>query len=115
MAITGYEVDQVTHKGQQKGSTSDLKGLGGFSCYPDCSDGDKSVPIYNAYNHHYFSWLVGNDSELVDLEEPIFLPNPTHTGFQTKEGVTHGFPTNIVFKENPGIVNTCTDKYIFYD
>ena len=29
--------------------------LGGFSCYPDCSQGDRSVPIYQAYNHHYFS------------------------------------------------------------
>ena len=51
---TGYEVDQVTHMGPQKGSTTSSGNLGGFSCYPDCEDGDKSVPIYNAYNHHYF-------------------------------------------------------------
>ena len=40
--------------GPQKGSTTSSENLGGFSCYPDCEDGDKSVPIYNAYNHHYF-------------------------------------------------------------
>lgn len=38
--------------------------LGGFACYPDCSEGDKSVPSYNAYNHHYFGWLQGADSEV---------------------------------------------------
>ena len=103
MAITGYEIDQVTHSGPQLGSTSDkTNGLGGFSCYPDCEDSDKSVPIYNAYNHHYFSWLVGSDSEMYEREDPLFMPNPTTTGFRTKEGTTHGFPTNIVFKENPG-------------
>ena len=47
MAITGYEVDQVTHAGPQMGSTSTSNSLGGFSCYPDCENGDKSVPIYN--------------------------------------------------------------------
>ena len=104
MAITGYEVDQVTHSGPQKGSTTGTTGggLGGFSCYPDCGEGDRSVPIYNAYNHHYFSWLKGSDSEMYELDEPTFLPNPTTTAFRTKEGTGHGYPTNIVFKENPG-------------
>ena len=65
MAITGYEVDQVTlevnchadpgqhvnvqvthgedggggGKHEERGS----RGLGGFACYPDCSKGDQSV------------------------------------------------------------------------
>jgi hypothetical protein len=102
MAITGYEVDQVVHTGPQPGSTTFAGGLGGFSCYPDCGEGDKSVPIYNAYNHHYFSWLTGSDAEMYDLEKPQFLPNPTNTGFRSRNGTEHGFPTNIVFKENPG-------------
>jgi len=106
MAITGYEVDQVTHTGDEKikadSENSNEAGLSGFACYPDCSKSDKSVPIYNAYNHHYFSWLQGSDAEMFDLEEPLFLPNPTSTAFRTKEGTEHGFPTNIVFKENPG-------------
>ena len=42
------------------------------------------VPIYNAYNHHYFSWLQGSDAEMFDLEETLFLPNPTSTAFRTK-------------------------------
>lgn len=82
MAITGYEVDQVTHSGPQIGSTSTSQTLGGFSCYPDCGENDQSVPIYNAYNHHYFSWLVGSDADLVEAD--VFLPNPTNTGFQTR-------------------------------
>ena len=82
MAITGYEVDQVTHSGPQIGSTTDSKKLGGFSCYPDCSDTDTSIPLYNAYNHHYFSWLVGSNVD------HFSRPN--------------GFPTRIVFKENSG-------------
>jgi len=104
MAITGYEVDQVTHDdvGEGEHEESGSRGLGGFACYPDCSKGDQSVPIYNAYNHHYFSWLQGTDAEMFDLDEPIFLPNPTNTAFRTKEGTEHGFPTSIVFKENPG-------------
>merc|ERR1719183_195726 len=49
MAITGYEVDQVTHSGPMPGSTTVEGGqLGGFSCYPECSESDKSVPIYHA-------------------------------------------------------------------
>lgn len=101
MAITGYEVDQVTHDGPEPGSTTQGDSLGGFSCYPDCSGTDKSVPIYNAYNHHYFGWLIGKDAELYNLEKPIHIPNPTYTGIRSRPN-THGFPTNIVFKENPG-------------
>ena len=48
MAITGYEVDQVTHSGSQPGSTTKGDVLGGFSCYPDCEETDQSVPEYNA-------------------------------------------------------------------
>eukprot|EP00092_Neocalanus_flemingeri_P016158 GFUD01017488.1.p1 GENE.GFUD01017488.1~~GFUD01017488.1.p1 ORF type:complete len:796 (-),score=158.21 GFUD01017488.1:53-2440(-) len=102
MAITGYEVDQVTHTGPRPGYTTTSEGLGGFSCYPDCGKDDKSVPIYNAYNHHYFSWLTGSDSEMFELEDPLFMPNPTTTAFRTKNGTEHGYPTNLVFKENPG-------------
>ena len=102
IAITGYEVDQVTHSGPEKGSSTSPDGstLGGFSCYPSCDAGDKSVPIYFAYNHHYFSWLVGADSEM--YEEYGALPNPTRTAFRNKPGVQTKYPTNIVFKENPG-------------
>ena len=87
---------------KSSGSTTTSRALGGFSCYPDCGSEDKSVPIYNAYNHHYFSWLVGSDAKIYEREESTFLPNPTNTGFQTKPGTSHGYPTNIVFKENPG-------------
>ena len=68
MAIIGYEVDQVVHSGPQVGSTSSQNALGGFSCYPECEGNDTSIPIYNAYNHHYFSWLKGSDSEIFELE-----------------------------------------------
>jgi len=102
MVITGYEVDQVTHSGHRPGYTSSNDALGGFSCYPDCDEGDESVPIYNAYNHHYFSWLTGSDSEMYELKDAIFMPNPTTTGFRMKKGTKHGYPTSIVFKENPG-------------
>eukprot|EP00036_Acanthoecidae_sp_10tr_P009085 CAMPEP_0182915416 /NCGR_PEP_ID=MMETSP0105_2-20130417/316_1 /TAXON_ID=81532 ORGANISM="Acanthoeca-like sp., Strain 10tr" /NCGR_SAMPLE_ID=MMETSP0105_2 /ASSEMBLY_ACC=CAM_ASM_000205 /LENGTH=863 /DNA_ID=CAMNT_0025052283 /DNA_START=14 /DNA_END=2605 /DNA_ORIENTATION=- len=104
MAITGYEVDQVTHvltpEERNRSTTTDTN-LGGFACYPACSESDKSVPMYNAYNHHYFGWLTGKDAEVYDLETPRKLPNPTRTGIRDKAN-THGFPTNIVFKENPG-------------
>ena len=102
MAITGYEVDQVMHSGPQNGTTSRNGALGGFSCYPDCGEEDKSIPIYHAYNHHYFSWLTGSDSEIYELENPLKMPNPTRTAFRTKSEVNHKFPTSIVFKENPG-------------
>ena len=102
MAITGYEVDQVTHPGTHKESTTTANNLGGFSCYPDCDGDDKSIPIYHAYNHHYFAWLTGDDSEMYELANPLKMPNPTKTAFRTKSGVTHGYPTHIVFKENPG-------------
>jgi len=102
MAITGYEVDQVTHTGPQFGSTTSGSALGGFSCFPDCGETDKSVPIYNAYNHHYFSWLTGSDSEIYELDNPLLMPNPTTTAFRMKNGTKHGFPTSIVYKENPG-------------
>ena len=77
--------------------------LGGFSCYPDCSEGDVSIPSYHAYNHHYFGWLTGRDSVLSDAETPTLLPNPTTTQFETAPGVEHGYPTNIVFK----VTNFC--------
>eukprot|EP00937_MAST-01D_sp_MAST-1D-sp2_P001435 g1435.t1 len=90
MAITGYEIDQVmTDDPRSKVNTH---------------DNDRSVPIYNAYNHHYFSWLTGEDSELVDLDEPTLLPNPTWTGVRTRAARKgkSGYPSSIVFKENPG-------------
>lgn len=102
MAITGYEIDQVTHAGPQPGSTTTDSKLGGFACYPECPGTDKSVPIYHAYNHHYFSWLVGKNAEMVTWEKPSIIPNPTWTSFRDKPGVNSKFPTNIVFKENPG-------------
>ena len=85
----------------QIGSTSTGSNLGGFSCYPDCSETDKSVPIYNAYNHHYFSWLTGKDSEMYNLDKPTKI-GPSSTGFKSKAGIGHSYPTSIVFKENPG-------------
>ena len=106
MAITGYEVDQVTHAGQGAHPNAHVSpraggALSGFACYPDCSESDRSVPIYNAYNHHYFSWLTGVDAEVYELDEPTRVPNPTRTGVRSLPN-DHGFPTNIVFKENPG-------------
>ena len=104
MAITGYEVDQVTHDGPEPGSTTTSTELGGFSCYPSCDKNgeDKSVPIYNAYNHHYFSWLTGADAEMYENKNLGNVPNPTSTSFRAKENTTHGYPASIVYKENPG-------------
>ena len=65
-------------------------------------EGDVSVPITHAYNHHYFSWLVGGDAELAERDTPTLLPNPTTTRFVTRKGAEHGYPTNIVFKAGPG-------------
>ena len=76
------------------GSSTTKEALGGFSCYPDCGANDQSVPIYNAYNHHYFSWLVGSDAKMYEREEATFLPNPTKTGFQTKVGFWETAPNN---------------------
>ena len=33
-----------------------------------CSETDRSIPEYNAYNHHYFSWLTGSDSEATSID-----------------------------------------------
>lgn len=116
MAIVGYEVDQVRHTGPQNGSTTTSPdSLGGFACFPTCEDGDVSVPIFNQYNHHYFSWLQGKDSVLYEKSEDVKnrsnVPNPTQTAFRRIGGETQGFtdmggapvyPSSIVFKENPG-------------
>eukprot|EP00949_MAST-11_sp_MAST-11-sp1_P001864 g1864.t1 len=105
MAITGYEVDQVTHSGPQKGSTTSKDGsvLGGFACYPSCEEGDKSVPIYHAYNHHYFSWLTGDGAIMQRRKAPTHAPNPTYTEFVDAPDRPKDLPpSNIVFKENPG-------------
>jgi hypothetical protein len=101
MAITGYEIDQVTHTGQPQPPAPVGGSLGGFSCYPACDESDRSVPSYNAYNHHYFSWLVGKDSEVYELDAPTTKPNPTTTAMRDRPH-DHPYPTNIVFKENPG-------------
>ena len=102
MVITGYEVDQVTHSGAEPNSTTSDTQLGGFSCYPSCDDSDASVPIYNAYNHHYFAWLTGADAQMLDRAVPRNIPNPTTTDFRAKNGTAHAYPVSIVFKENPG-------------
>ena len=47
IAIVGYEVDQVK---QAKNGT------------------ETSVPIYDAYNHHYCAWLVGEGAELKKMK-----------------------------------------------
>eukprot|EP00928_Gymnodinium_smaydae_P098588 TRINITY_DN9201_c0_g2_i2.p1 TRINITY_DN9201_c0_g2~~TRINITY_DN9201_c0_g2_i2.p1 ORF type:complete len:781 (-),score=80.76 TRINITY_DN9201_c0_g2_i2:119-2461(-) len=101
MAITGYEIDQVTHDGPQTGSTTKGDVLGGFACYPECNGTDTSVPSYHAYNHHYFSWLVGKDAQVYDRDKASHIPNPTRTAIRDLSK-THNYPTNIVFKENPG-------------
>ena len=100
MAITGYEIDQVTSPHAPPNATH--APLSGFACYPDCGVGDKSVPIYHAYNHHYFSWLVGAGAEVFDLAEPTKYPNPTRTAVRARRPEMGGYPTSIVFKENPG-------------
>ena len=104
MVITGYEVDQVTHDGPEPNSTTTGTQFGGFSCYPSCDGNgeDKSVPIFNAYNHHYFGWIISSDAKLVELDNEHHIPNPTTTTFAAKEGVNHSYPVSIVFKENPG-------------
>ena len=104
MAITGYEIDQVTHADAPDRPPADGP-LGGFACYPSCDEGnDRSVPIYSAYNHHYFSWLVGDGAEAVDAPEPTSAkaPNPTRTRIVERAAAEGGYPTSIVFQENPG-------------
>ena len=98
MVITGFEIDQVTHTAEQNSSTNGNT-LGGFSCYPDCGETDKSVPMYNAYNHHFNAWLVGVDSEVYERDIPVGHP-PTKTGIRNRKPSL--YPTNIQFKENPG-------------
>lgn len=133
MAITGYEVDQVVVQDEEELEATSMAmtststaprprrrnvritppssvtgNLGGFACYPDCSDGDVSIPSYHAYNHHYFSWLVNGDHvEVVDAAaaDRVAVPNPTRTRIQTKSNInitSNAFPASIVFKENPG-------------
>eukprot|EP00005_Dracoamoeba_jomungandri_P011599 CAMPEP_0174265228 /NCGR_PEP_ID=MMETSP0439-20130205/25700_1 /TAXON_ID=0 /ORGANISM="Stereomyxa ramosa, Strain Chinc5" /LENGTH=693 /DNA_ID=CAMNT_0015351583 /DNA_START=91 /DNA_END=2172 /DNA_ORIENTATION=+ len=60
MAVIGYEVDQVRKTPQ----------------------GDVSVPIFWAYNHHYEAYLVGKDSQLV---KKFVQP-----GQDTEYGYNHG-------------------------
>lgn len=101
MVITGYEIDQVTHADVPENSSTHGDVLGGFSCYPDCSASDKSIPIYHQYNHHYFSWLVNADAEVYHSDTPSLFPNPTYTAIRERAH-NYNYPTNIVFKENPG-------------
>jgi hypothetical protein len=93
MAITGYEVDQVVSDDPSSKTNS-----------RDSETTDKSIPIYNAYNHHYFGWLQGADSEMYKLDKPIHAPNPTWWAVRDlpSASTNGGYPTNIVFKENPG-------------
>lgn len=100
IAITGYEVDQVTSTSAPPPNGT-AGPLSGFACYPECDGTDASVPIYHAYNHHYFSWLTGEDAELVTREE-VRVPNPTKTAFRSRPSTSHKYPTSIVYKENPG-------------
>lgn len=44
---------------------------------------------------------MGVDSEIYELDTPTKWPNPTTTGVRSLPN-DHGYPTNIVFKENPG-------------
>lgn len=101
MVITGYEIDQVVHSAPIENSSTHGDVLGGFSCYPDCSASDKSIPIYNAYNHHYFGWLANADTEIFERELATGFPNPTKTVLRDLPH-DYNYPTNIVFKENPG-------------
>ena len=104
MAITGYEVDQVVHEGAPPPPPGSDK-LGGFGCFPSCDETDRSVPIYHAYNHHYFAWLLGTGAEVFDKDQPTHAPNPSWTGVRDRargRPNPHGYPTSIVFKENPG-------------
>ena len=80
--------------------------LSGFACFPSCDGGgaDASVPSYNAYNHHYFSWIVGKHGEVYDAPDERRVPNPTRSAVRdtappvpSQEGAN-----SIVFKENPG-------------
>lgn len=49
MAVVGYEADQVM----------------------DTEEGERSVPITWAYNHHYVSYLTGKLSELRQLDSQV--------------------------------------------
>ena len=91
IAITGYEIDQVMSDDPTAKLNAD-------------TSADRSVPIYNAYNHHYFAWLTGGDSEVVDLDAPNLVPNPTWTAVRTRQARLgkSGYPSSIVMKENPG-------------
>ena len=105
MAITGYEIDQVVHAGAPPPPPAGAP-LSGFACFPSCDGGgaDASVPSYNAYNHHYFSWIVGKNGEVYDAPDERRVPNPTRSAVRdtappvpSQEGAN-----SIVFKENPG-------------
>jgi hypothetical protein len=62
------------------------------------------VFFFRKDNHHYFGWLNGKDSEMYKLDKPQFLPNPTYWATRDLPEAENngGYPTNIVFKENPG-------------
>ena len=76
MAITGYEVDQVTHSGPQIGSTSTKKKLGGFACYPDCSETDTSIPSYMltiiTIFHGWWVQMLTSFLDLMDFQPKLF-------------------------------------------
>jgi len=80
IAITGYECDQVLRTAK----------------------GDESFPIYYAYNHHYFAWLTSDNAEFVRLPKPKNPHDITRWEVRDKPGYKGAYPTNIVFKENPG-------------
>lgn len=67
MAITGYEVDQVMNPH-----------VVNATCHTaECRAADRSIPIYNAYNHHYFGWLTGVHGEMYQMDEAKVGMNPT--------------------------------------
>lgn len=101
MAITGYEADQVVHSGPQLGSTTSGDTLGGFACYPECGESDRSIPSYFAYNHHYFGWIKGKDAVMHEADQFINAPQPTKTSFRSLPH-DHHFPTSIDYQNNPG-------------
>ena len=103
IAIVGYEVDQVK---QENNGT------------------EKSVPIYDAYNHHYCAWLVGEGAELKKMKATDYRTRYINHGAMeswvavTKDGLEKGSgsipdsfkktPSSQWFSEGNG---TCYDVF----
>eukprot|EP01060_Flectonema_neradi_P036402 TRINITY_DN698_c1_g2_i1.p1 TRINITY_DN698_c1_g2~~TRINITY_DN698_c1_g2_i1.p1 ORF type:complete len:718 (+),score=175.93 TRINITY_DN698_c1_g2_i1:80-2155(+) len=80
MAMTGYEVDQVFRTPQ----------------------GDKSVPIYWAYNHHYCAWLLSNKTARMEKLPETDYSYGHPLDWHVVDDSQSEYPTNQVISEGNG-------------